>query len=67
MSDRIRGRGRPRGAEAEPRAYIRWINGRAYAELGAWAAWGGRRQEPLVETGEKAATQDPNTVLSLLG
>lgn len=65
MSDRTRGR--PRGAETEPRAYIRWINGRAYAELGAWAAWGGRRQEPLVEKGEKAATQDPNTAAILFG
>ncbi|HEX8317202.1 hypothetical protein [Longimicrobium sp.] len=63
MSDRTRGR--PRGAESEPRAYIRWINGRAYAELGAWEAWGGRRQEPLVDKGQMAATQDPNTAAIL--
>lgn len=65
MSERTRGR--PRTAEAEPRAYIRWINGRAYAELGAWAPWGGRRQEPLVEKGEKSATTDPNTAAILIG
>lgn len=58
--------GRPRAAESEPRACIRWLNGRAYAELGAWAEWGGRRQEPLVARGEKAATQDPNTATILL-
>ena len=57
MPERVRGR--PRAAEAELRAYIRWINDRAYVELGAWAAWGGRRQEPLVQQGEKGATRDP--------
>lgn len=59
--------GRPQWTETAPRAYIRWIKGRAYAELGAWAAWGGRRQEPLVEQGEKAATKDPNTAAILFG
>lgn len=62
-----RTRGRPNAAESEPRAYIRWINGRAYAELGAWAPWGGRRQEPLVEKGAKKATADPNTAAILFG
>jgi hypothetical protein len=52
--------------ENEPRAYIRWINGRAYAELGGWAAWGGRRQEPLRGNGEKYATDNPNTAAILL-
>lgn len=50
----------------EPRACIRWIKGRAYAELGAWARWGGRRQEPLVATGEIVATRDPNTAAILV-
>jgi site-specific recombinase XerD len=57
--------GRPSAAEIEPRASIRWIKGRAYAELGAWAKWGGRRQEPLVATGEAVATRDPNTAAIL--
>ena len=57
--------GRPSAAETEPRASIRWIKGRAYAELGAWAKWGGRRQEPLVATGETASTRDPNTAAIL--
>lgn len=57
---------RRRATETEPRAYIRWINGRAYAELGGWAAWGGRRQEPLRAHGEKFATDNPNTAAILL-
>lgn len=52
--------GRPSAAEIEPRASIRWINGGAYADMGAWAKWGGRRHEPLVAAGEIAATKDPN-------
>lgn len=56
-----------RATENEPRAYIRWINGRAYAELGGWAAWGGRRQEPLRDYGERFATENPNTAAILLG
>jgi hypothetical protein len=62
-----RKRGRRGAAEIEPPAYVRWINGRAYAELGSWAAWGGRRQEPLREYGEKFATNDPDTAAILLG
>lgn len=58
--------GRPRATDTEPRAYIRWINGRAYAELGGWAAWGGRRQEPLRGNGEKYATDNPHTAAILL-
>jgi hypothetical protein len=65
VSDRKKGR--PRATETEPRAYIRWINGRAYAELGGWAAWGGRRQEPLRASGEAFATNDPSTAAMLLG
>jgi hypothetical protein len=65
MSERTKGR--PRATEAEPRAYIRWIKGRAYAELGAWGEWGGRRQEPLIQPGEGKATQDPNTAAILFG
>lgn len=52
--------GRPSATEIEPRASIRWINGGAYADMGAWAKWGGRRHEPLVAAGEIAATKDPN-------
>lgn len=59
--------GRRPTTETEPRAYIRWINGRAYAELGGWAAWGGRRQEPLRAPGEKFATNQPNTAAILFG
>jgi hypothetical protein len=55
------GQGRPSAAEIEPRASIRWIKGRAYADMGAWAKWGGRRHEPLVASGEITATWDPNT------
>ena len=51
--------GRPSAAEIEPRASFRWINGGAYADMGAWAKWGGRRHEPLVAPGEIAATKDP--------
>lgn len=59
--------GRRPATETEPRAYIRWINGRAYAELGGWAAWGGRRQEPLRAPGEKFATDQPNTAAIVFG
>lgn len=59
--------GRRPATETEPRAYIRWIGGRAYAELGGWAAWGGRRQEPLRAPGEKFATDQPNTAAILFG
>lgn len=59
--------GRRPATETEPRAYIRWIGGRAYAELGGWAAWGGRRQEPLRVPGEKFATDQPNTAALLFG
>ena len=52
--------GCPSAAEIEPRASFRWINGGAYADMGAWAKWGGRRHEPLVAPGEVAATKDPN-------
>lgn len=59
--------GRRPATETEPRAYIRWIGGRAYAELGGWAAWGGRRQEPLRAPGEKFATDQPNTAAIVFG
>ena len=59
--------GRRPATETEPRAYIRWINGRAYAELGGWAAWGGRRHEPLRAPGEKFATDQPNTAAIVFG
>lgn len=57
--------GRPLASESEPRASIRWIDGRAYAEMGAWAPWGGRRQEPLVPEGQAVTTRDPNTAALL--
>lgn len=57
--------GRPRASETEPRASLRWIDGRAYAEMGAWAPWGGRRQEPLVAEGEATATRDRNVAALL--
>ena len=54
-------------AKKEPPASIRWIKGRAYAELGGWSAWGGRRQEPLRPLGEKFATNNPNIAAILFG
>jgi hypothetical protein len=54
-------------ATKEPPASIRWIKGRAYAELGGWSPWGGRRQEPLRPLGEKFATNNPNTAAILFG
>lgn len=63
-----RPRGRPKkDAAAEPAAYIRWRNGRAYGEFQAWAKWGGRRQEPLIQDGEKNATENSTTAAILFG
>lgn len=52
-------------ADDEPQAYIRWINGRAYGEFGAWAQWGGKRQERLIARRERFATDNKNTAAEL--